>query len=119
MAEKINTEEFDKIVGEGGAVLVDFYADWCGPCKMMAPVLEQVASENSDKCSFFKVISWQKCSFFKVISSQKCSFFKVVTFTLWEVTPNTGITIRRNSANNPEQQTWLTNTTTPSPVPIM
>lgn len=55
MAEKINAQEFDKIVKEGGAVLVDFYADWCGPCKMMAPVLEQVASENGDKCKFFKV----------------------------------------------------------------
>ena len=55
MAEKINAQEFDRIVKEGGAVLVDFYADWCGPCKMMAPVLEQVASEKGDKCKFFKV----------------------------------------------------------------
>ncbi len=55
MAEKINAQEFDKIVKEGGAVLVDFYADWCGPCKMMAPVLEQVQAENADKCRFFKV----------------------------------------------------------------
>ncbi len=31
-----------------GLVLLDFYADWCGPCKMIGPVLDQVASENDD-----------------------------------------------------------------------
>ncbi len=43
----INESEFVNEVKDG-LVLVDFYAEWCGPCKMLSPVLEQINKENKD-----------------------------------------------------------------------
>lgn len=47
-------EQFDSIVKEGVS-LVDFYADWCGPCKMLAPFVEEVAEEYEGKVNVCKV----------------------------------------------------------------
>lgn len=50
----VKTNEFDAAVSDG-VVLVDFYADWCGPCKMVAPILEQLNDEYQGKLNIIKV----------------------------------------------------------------
>ena len=46
MANVFTTENFDaEVLQSKTPVMVDFYADWCGPCKMMAPMVEQLAGE--------------------------------------------------------------------------
>lgn len=46
---KITAENFEQeVLRSEKPVLIDFYADWCGPCKMMAPVIEEVAEEVPD-----------------------------------------------------------------------
>jgi len=44
----ITKENFDEIRNSGKTVLVDFYADWCGPCKMVSPMVDQIAEEHPE-----------------------------------------------------------------------
>ena len=49
MVKILNKENFQKeVLDIKGLVLVDFYADWCGPCKMIAPIVAEIAQERTD-----------------------------------------------------------------------
>lgn len=55
MVEQINKDEFDEFLKVDKPVVCDFFATWCGPCKMLAPVMEQMSEQFQGKAVFVKV----------------------------------------------------------------
>ncbi|MEG0070522.1 MAG: thioredoxin [Raoultibacter sp.] len=56
MSEVISSADFQsKVLEAQGPVLVDFFATWCGPCKMLAPTLDEVAQEVEGKAHVYKI----------------------------------------------------------------
>mgnify|MGYP001437094955 CR=1 FL=1 len=54
--KKLDNENFDKVLKESKLpIIVDFWAEWCGPCKMIAPILEEISKELDDKLLVAKV----------------------------------------------------------------
>ncbi len=43
---KINKDNFNEVIESEKTVLLDFYADWCGPCSMVSPIIDEIAKEN-------------------------------------------------------------------------
>lgn len=52
----LKTDEFEKdILGKDGVALIDFWAAWCGPCRMLAPVIDEIAAEADENMMVGKV----------------------------------------------------------------
>jgi len=78
LIKQFTDDNFEDGISQG-VVLVDFYADWCGPCRMLAPVVEELAEEMADKMTVAKVDTDQSTNIaakFEVTSIPTLILFK-------------------------------------------
>ncbi|MCW1291886.1 MAG: thioredoxin [Candidatus Rehaiarchaeum fermentans] len=55
MAKDLNKESFDQAISKSKVSIVDFWADWCMPCRMLEPVMEELEKELKGKIDFYRV----------------------------------------------------------------
>ena len=81
MIKNMTLKEFEAIKNNG-VVIVDFYTEWCGDCKMMQPVYENLANEFKDKPVTFVSVDAEKESIFQ--SAEGYQILKVPTFIVFK-----------------------------------
>jgi thioredoxin 1 len=80
MSEILNDTNFDQFIQDNENVMVDFFAEWCGPCKMLGPIIDEIAEELKDQN--VKIVklnveeSLQTAQKFKVMSIPTIIYFK-------------------------------------------
>ena len=55
MVKEVSGHELDELVSSGKTVVCDFWASWCGPCRMLGPVVEKLSEEIGERAQFVKV----------------------------------------------------------------
>lgn len=78
---EINSTNFDSLMKEHSnkLIIIDFWADWCAPCKMLAPTLESLSNKHKDKITIFKLNTednMQLAQNYQITSIPCCILFK-------------------------------------------
>lgn len=76
---EVNDSNFHELLTEGTPLVVDFWAPWCGPCRMMSPVVDELADEYADRIRVGKLNvddNDEACSEYRVMSIPSIIFFK-------------------------------------------
>ena len=69
-AIKVNKANFEEIKNSEKVVLLDFYADWCGPCRMVGPVIEEIAEERADIEAFVRKNGLERVNYIAIFDAK-------------------------------------------------